>query len=163
MTLITAGRAELLAQYFQFSVMDVTGGQVADFPLDQFDDRLIKLAATPGWAIVHTGHQFGHVDVAVEVHDAGPPAATGWEEVAQADLISPTGTVGVAAWGDSLRTDLPTIVVPPGSTIAMRVHATGRAQARDHEYDSGDDDAEDEPEQRIWVHYLIQLWPAARA
>jgi len=54
---------------------------------------------------------------------------------------------------------VPSIVVPAGSEVCFRVRSSGRAQGRDHEYDTPDDDGEDEPEESIRVHYLIQMWP----
>ncbi|GAA3471384.1 Lsr2 family DNA-binding protein [Nonomuraea roseola] len=95
-------------------------------------------ASVPGAAMIHTGVHTGFVEVTVRLAAEALDHVDGWEEEAEADLVTSTGEIylmGVAEGASS------TTLTPQGpGHYRMRVHARGRASG------SGES-------------YLIVVWP----
>lgn len=100
-----------------------------------------------GGFAVYCGISAGPVRLRAEVATTPPSLdAAGWDEVAEITFDAPSGAVRVVPlFGDPVS-DLPALTNGPG-TYRARVHARGRATARNRFVDAPTED------------YLIQVWP----
>ncbi len=100
-------------------------------------------------AMILTGTEHGPVRLTVEIYAQEPQAATGWEDIAEVQQHTPSGTVSVTPpFGDPPE-GIPQFHTTPDSWYRIRVHARGRAQARSHVVG---------PDTPVEEH-LVHIWP----
>jgi hypothetical protein len=106
----------------------------------------------PGLAVIFTGILGGNVRLAVEAHAAAPEVdTTEWDEVVDATMEAPTGTVQVRGVDEDPPDHLPVLTPAGPGSYRVRVHARGR------------DTAVDEVERQPVEDYLIAVWPESPA
>lgn len=135
-------------------VVNVSDGQfqLTDFGIvpelgPEISELVVPLIS--GGVAVMCGISAGPVQVRAEAAATEPPLDAGtWEEVAEASFDAPVGQVRVTPLFEDPVQGLPVLTSGPG-TYRVRVHATGRNEARNRVVGSTTES------------YLVQVWPAA--
>lgn len=108
-----------------------------------------------GNVLILTGTADGPVRLTVATRSEAPPLELeGWDDVVEVSQRSDiersaTGEIAVAPLFDGPVEGLPTLTLPDGSSIRIRVHARGRDEAAKHW-------GVEEPIEE----HLLQMWPA---
>jgi hypothetical protein len=122
-----------------------------DIPADAHEAIAGLVALGSSGALILAGTEYGPVRIRVEIHASRPAPADGWEEMAEAEQLSPSGIVSVTEPFAETQPSLPALRIPAGSRYGLRIHANGRTAARLLPIGP----------QHPAEHHLLQLWPLA--
>ena len=138
-----------------YGQMDLVGAEYGGFDGDAdryFAGQVNGLvgAGDANGVYLHLGRRSGGSHVQVALLDSPPMEPDeSWEDVVEVPVMIPAqGRVQVTSWAAESRWDLEV----PAASYRLRVSARGR--------DAG---AADEVADGVVDHYLLELWPAARA
>ncbi|MFI7618197.1 hypothetical protein ACIBP6_43955 [Nonomuraea terrae] len=138
----TSGRADVHVAYHQMVVQEQGDAHAPGRALNGL------VTSAPGAGRIFTGIHTGVVDVTVRLTDAPPgPAADGWEETEQVELVSFTGEMRLAGLMGDAPEELPVLTAHGPGRYGLRVHARGRGI----DYDG----TADVP----FEFYLLTVWP----